>query len=215
MESGTIEQTLPGLGGNDPSAGARGGARDRAQSAEAADAVLGPLEPGPRAADRQAARHRARPREAEDIRERRDVLSLRGVRPRRRHVHRAVRMRPGRPSPDGAPHHDQRGAPGLGETHHGCRPLVLLRAAGQEVAPARADHRSSRSGHAAVRRSGPRAHDGPSRRPGAGVLPHSGGSHDGDPALCAVRSRPQSRPADRRGVARHRAARSSRGSSPR
>ena len=113
-------------------------------------------------------------------------------------------VRPGRPQPDGAADHDQRGAAGVGEADHGGRPLVLLRAPGQEVAAARADQRASGRRHAAVRRRRPRAHDGPPRRPGAGLLPHPGRPHDGDPALRPVRPGSEAPGAYRRGLARHR-----------
>ena len=51
--------------------------------------------------------------------------------------------------------------------------LVRLRAPGQEVGAARADHRPPRRRSARGRRRRPRAHDGPPRRPGPGLLPRS------------------------------------------
>ena len=81
-----------------------------------------------------ADRLRARRDDAEDLRERRDVLPLRGLDPRRGHLHRADGVDAGRPASDGASDHDQRGQARLGEAHHGRDPVVLLRPPGQEVA---------------------------------------------------------------------------------
>ena len=52
--------------------------------------------------------------------------------------------------------------------------------------------RAPRRRHAAVGGRRPRAHDGPPRRPGAGLLPHPRRPHDGDPALRPVRPGPRS-----------------------
>ena len=73
--------------------------------------VSGRSQPRPRAA-RSPSQHRLRARrdDAEDLRERRDLLPLRGLDPRRRHLHRADRLDAGRPAPDGAADHDQRRA---------------------------------------------------------------------------------------------------------
>ena len=60
-------------------------------------------------------------RRAEDLRQRRDVLPLRRVDPRRGHLHRPDRRPPGRPEPHGAADHDQRGQARLGEADHGGR----------------------------------------------------------------------------------------------
>ena len=191
MESGTIEQSLPGLEGMTPQPDLEVGRAIALAPQKRLMLFSGRSNPDLAHADRRAARHRARAREAQDVRERRDVLPLRGVDPRRGHVHRPVGVRPGRPQPDGAADHDQRGAAGVGEADHGGHPLVLLRAPGQEVAAARADQRAPRRRHAAVRGRRPRAHHGPPRRPGAGLLPHPRRPHDGDPALRPVRPRSQ------------------------
>ena len=53
--------------------------------------------------------HRARPGRAEDLLQRRGVLPLPGVDPRRGRVHRAVDARAGEPQPDGAAADDRRG----------------------------------------------------------------------------------------------------------
>ncbi len=104
---------------------------------------------------------------------------------------------------------------GIREADHRGRALVLLRASGQEVATARADHGTPRRRHAAVSRSRSRAHDGSPRRASAGLLPHPGRPHDGDPALRAVRPRPQPAGADRCRFSRHGSHEARRASSPR
>ena len=124
--------------------------------------------------------------------------SIRG----RGHLHRPDRIGAGRPAPDGAADHDQRGQARLGEAHHGRDPLVLLRPAGQEVAAARADHGQARRRPAPDRRCRPGPDDGPPCRPGAGVLRDPGRPHDRGADVRAVRSRPQprrgARPSSRR-----------------
>ena len=93
---------LPGLERDADRTCAAAGPLDRARAAEAADGLLRPVAPGAGAADRRAARHRARRGRARDVRERRDVLPLRRVDPRRRRLPRPDRLPPGRRAPDGA-----------------------------------------------------------------------------------------------------------------
>ena len=105
-----------------------------------------------RRADRIAPRHRARQRAPPDLRQRRDLRALRGERPRRRRLPRAVHVQAGERQPDGAVDHDQRRQAGLGAPHHRRHPVVRLLAPGQEVGAARADHGQARRRAAAGRR---------------------------------------------------------------
>ena len=75
---------------------------DRARAAEAADGLLRALAPRPRAEHRREARRRARRNRARHVRERRDLLPLRRVDPRRRRLPRPDRLRAGGQEPDGA-----------------------------------------------------------------------------------------------------------------
>ena len=215
MESGTIEQSLPGLESMTPQPDLDVG---RALAlAPQKRLMLFSGRSNPDLAQRIAEQLDIElgRREAEDLRERRDLLSVRGLRPRGGHVHRPVRLRSRRSQPDGAADHDQRRAAGIRKADHGRRALVLLRPPGQEVAAARADHGAPRRGHAAVRGCGSCPHDGSPRRAGAGVLPHPRRSHDRDPALRAIRPGPQSRRSRSRPSPRTPGGRSSRASSPR
>src|SRR5213596_2519438 len=94
------EATLPGLETVEPVLPVT----DRARAAEAADALLRPLEPRARGADRRQARRRPRRGQAEDLRQRRDVRPLRRLDPRGGRVHRPVgkpaRQRPPRRAAD-------------------------------------------------------------------------------------------------------------------
>ena len=146
MESGTTELALPGLERR-PST-----ARSRTASAAAGSSAGPPgsscssraLPPRPRAEDRRPAQHRARRRQAEDVRERRDLRPLQGVDSRRRCLHRPDLPRPGDERlPLGAPDHDPGGEARLRQPDHGDHALVPLLPAGQEVRPARADHREA------------------------------------------------------------------------
>ena len=73
----------------------------------------------------------------------------------------------------------------------------------KKSAAARADHRPPRRPHARGRGRRPRAHDGPARRPDAGLLPEAGRPHDGDVHPHAVLPRPAAR-RHRRRLARRR-----------
>ena len=126
MESGTIEQTLPGLEGRESTPAPQLSSRPRrlADAAEAARCCS-------RAARTRSSRRRSPATSAsssarstlDDVRERRDVLPLRGVDPRRRHVHRPDRLDAvDRRAPDGAADHDQRREARLGEADHGRHP---------------------------------------------------------------------------------------------
>ena len=94
--------------------------RDPADAAEAADGLRGPLASRARAA-KIAERLDVELGEIElqDVRERRDVLPLRRVDPRRRRLHRADRLPARRPEPHGAPLHDPGREARLGEADHG------------------------------------------------------------------------------------------------
>ena len=172
VESGTIEQALPGLEGT-------GGAAPQLMVGRALSltpqkrlaVVAGSSHPVLADEDRRPPRRRADEGRARDVRGRLSLLPLRGLGPRRRHVHRPDGGALDRRAPDGAADHGQRGQARLGEADHGRHPLVLLRAPGQEVAAARADHGAPRRRPARDRRRRPRDHDGPARGPGTGLLP--------------------------------------------
>ena len=152
--------------------------------------------PAPRAADRRAARRRARGDRAQHVRERRDLLPLRRVDSRRGRLPRADRLRARRPERDGAAVHDPGGEARVGQADHRGDPALPLRAAGSKGEAARADLGAARRRHAPARRRRPGAHDGPARRPDPGLLHDPGRPHDGAAALRAPL--PRSRP-DRRG----------------
>ena len=140
--------------------------------------------------------------ELEHVRERRDVLPLRRVDPRRRHLHRADGLRAGRPQHDGAAVHDPGREARLGEADHRRDPALPVRAAGPQGEAARADLRAARRRHAAARRRRPRADDGPARRPDPGLLHDPGRPHDGAAAVRAPL--PRSRARSARGSSRSR-----------
>ena len=173
MESGTIEQSLPGLEGTRaPTAPQLAVGRAVSLTPQKRLAVVaGSSHPELADEDRRPPRRRADEGRARDLRGRLALLPLRGLRSRRRHVHRPDGGAVDRRASDGAADHGQRCQARLREADHGRHPLVLLRAPGQEVAAARADHRAPRRRPARDRRRRPRDHDGPARRPGAGLLP--------------------------------------------
>ena len=138
------------------------------------------------AQDRRQARDRAGPGRAEDLLQRRGLLPLPGVDPRRGRVHRAVDARAREPQPDGAAADDRRGEGRLRAPDHRGHALVRLLAPGQEVDAARADLGPPRGAHARDGRRRPRADDAPARRPGAGLLPDPGGPPDRAPDADAV-----------------------------
>ena len=152
---------------------------------------------------------RARRRDAEDVLQRRGLLPLRGVDPRRGRLHRPadVRQRGHRRDrqrrADGAAGDDRRGRRRLGAPRDRRHAVVRLQPPGQEVRSARADLRPPRRPHARGRGRRSRADDGPPRRPGAGLLPEAGGPHDRDLHPHAVLPRPAPR-GPRRGVSRRR-----------
>ena len=65
-------------------------------------------------------------------------------------------------------------------------PLVRVRAPGSQGEAARADLGAPHRGHAPAGRRGPRADDGPARRPGSGLLHDPGRPHDRPAALRAL-----------------------------
>ena len=138
--------------------------------------------------------------DAEDLRQRRGLLPLRGVDPRRRRLHRPVdlRQRADRDDPerraDRAADDDRRRPGRLRAPDHRRHALVRLRPPGQEVGPARADLRPHRRQVPGGRRHRPRPDDGPPRRPGPGLLPRPGRPHDGDADADPVVRRPAPRP---------------------
>ena len=206
MESGTIEQTLPGLEGTSatPIAHLAVGRAVSLTPTKRLAVVAGSSHP--ELADKIAAASRrgADPGRADDVRGRLAVLPLRGLGPRRRHVHRPDRGDPDRAAPRRALDHGQRGEARLGEADHGRHPVVLLRAPGQEVAAARADHRAPRRRPARDSRRRPDDHDGPARRPGAGLLPHPRRPHGRRADVRPAHPRlPRLRGRARRGGARH------------
>ena len=169
---------------------------------QAADAVLRAREPGARGQDRRQARRRVGPGHAQDVLQRRGLLPLRRVDPRRRCVpHPADLRQPadghlGQRRADGAAGHDRRGGRRQRPPRDRRHPVVRLQPPGQEVGPARADQRPPRRPHARGRGRRPRRDDGPPRRPGPGLLhrpgrPHDRG-HDADPVLRRPRPRPTS-----------------------
>ena len=136
---------------------------------------------------------------AQDVLQRRGLLPLRGVDPRRRRVHRPADLRepaggrePERRA-DGADGDDRRGDRRLRAPRDRRHPVVRLQPPGQEVRAARADHRPARRPHARGRGRRPRAHDGPARRPDAGLLPEARRPHDGDVHPHPVLPRPAPR----------------------
>ena len=174
-----------------------GGNRDRARLLEADDGLRRPQLDGARRQGRRQARPRPRPGDAEDLRQRRGLLPLRGVDPRRRRLPRPVdlRQRAERDDPQrraGRAADDDRRRPGrLGPPDHRRHALVRLRPPGQEVGAARADLGPDRRQMPRGRRRRPRPDDGPPRRPGPGLLPRPGRPHDGDADADPVVRRPE------------------------
>ncbi|CAA9517421.1 MAG: Ribose-phosphate pyrophosphokinase, partial [uncultured Solirubrobacteraceae bacterium] len=163
-----------------------------AEVRQAAHALLRTRQPRAGQPDRREARHRARPRDAQDVLLRRGLLPLRGVDPRRRRLPRAVDLRQPRHGrdaerrADGAVDHDRRRGRRLGSPRHRRHALVRLLAPGQEVRATRADQRAPRRADARVRGRRSRGHHGSPRRSGPGVLPGSARPHDGDDDAHAV-----------------------------
>ena len=133
-------------------------------------------QPRPGLADRPAAGRGAHRRGPQDVLRRRGLLPLRRLHPRRRPVHRPVHLRlrargpDGQRRADGAAGHGPRRQARLRPPDHRRDPLVRLLAPGQEVRAARAHHRPAGRRAAGDRRRRPGGHDGPARRPGAGLL---------------------------------------------
>ena len=155
---------------------------------QAADGVRRPRQPGARRARSPSKLGIALGAgRAEDVLQRRGLLPLPGVDPRRRRLHRAVHARAGEPQPDGAAADDRRGQGRLRAPHHRRHALVRLLAPGQEVGAARADLGPAGGAHARDRGRRPGADHAPARRPGAGLLPGPGGPPDrpadADPVL--------------------------------
>ena len=167
---------------------------------EADDGLRRPQLDGAGRQGRRQARPRPRPGDAEDLRQRRGLLPLRGVDPRRRRLHRPVdlRQRAERDDPerlaDRAADDDRRRPGRLRPPDHRRHALVRLRPPGQEVGPARADLGPHRRQVPGGRRRRPRPHHGPPRRPGPGLLPRPGRPHDGDADADPVVRRPAPEP---------------------
>ena len=119
--------------------------RDHPGLHEAPDGLRRPRLDGARRQDRRPPRRRPGRGHPEDLLQRRDLLPLRGVDPRRRRlpgpVHRRQRGRGDDPErrADGAAGDDRRRPGRLGAPDHRRDALVRLRAPGQEVGAARAD----------------------------------------------------------------------------
>ena len=120
---------------------------------QAADAVLGAREPRAGREDRRQARRRPRPRHAQDVLQRRGLLPLRGVDPRRRRLHHPADLR-ATPSDGhqrqrrahGAAAHDRRRRRRVGAPRHRRHAVVRLLAA-----RTRSPRRASRSARASSR----------------------------------------------------------------
>ena len=151
---------------------------------QAADALRGAQLQRAGRCDRPAPRRRGRARRPPDLRQRRDVLPLRGVGARRRRLRRPVAGRHARRRAvaqrraDGAGADGRRGGRRVGASRHRRDPVVRLQPPGHEVAPARADQRPRGRPDAGVRRRQPRADRRPAHRPGPGLLPRAGRPHD-------------------------------------
>ena len=177
-----------------------GGERHHPRLLEAADGLRRSQLDGARREGRRQARPRPRPGDAEDLRQRRGLLPLRGVDPRRRRLPRPVDLRQRAVGDDAERRADRaadddRRRPGrLRPPDHRRHALVRLRPPGQEVGPARADLRPHRRQVPRGRRRRPRPDHGPARRPGAGLLPRPGRPHDGDADADPVVRRPVPRP---------------------
>ena len=206
MESGTIEQTLPGLGPrscrpSEPQPGQAIGL----SPAQAPGRRLRQLPPRAGGEDRRAPRRRAGERELKTFADGETYCrydeSIRGA-----DMFIVQTAASPSPSTSWSSCHGQRGEARVREADHRGDPLVLLRAPGQEVAAPRADHRPHGRRRPRDGRRRPRDHDGPPRRPGAGLLPHPGRPHGRGADVRAVRPRPP-RPGRRarRGRAGHRA----------
>ena len=83
----------------------------------------------------------------------RDLLPLRGERPRRRRLHHPDARRPGQRVDHGAAHHDRRDEARERQAHHRGRPVLRLLATGQEGPRARTDLREARRRPAHGRRA--------------------------------------------------------------
>ena len=124
------------------------------------------------------------PVDAEDLHQRRGLLPLRRVDPRRGRLHRPADVRQPRHRPvaqrraHGAAAHDRRRRRRQRAPRHRRHAVVRLQPPGQEVRAARADLRPPRRPHARGRRRRPRADDGPARRPDPGLLLQAGRPHD-------------------------------------
>ncbi len=92
---------------------------------------------------------------------------------------------------DGAAVHDRRGRGRLRPPCDRGDAVVRLLQAGQEVRAARADLGAPGRPHVRGGGRGPRADDGPARRPDPGLLPEAGRPHDGAVHADAVLRRPR------------------------
>ena len=111
------------------------------------------------------------------VRQRRDALPLRRVRPRRRRLHHPDPRRPtavGERRDHGAADHDRRRQAGLGQAHHRRVPVLRLRPPGPQGRGPRADHRQARRRHVHGRRRRPRDLGRPALRPDPGLLRRAG-----------------------------------------
>ena len=78
-----------------------------------------------------------------------------------------------------AAHHDRRPAARFGRAHDRGDPVLPVRAVGQEGPAAHLDHGAADGGPARDGGRQARAHDGPARAAGAGLLPHADRPHEG------------------------------------
>ena len=183
---------------------------DPARLFEAGDGLRRPELPGARRQDCLEAPVESRGGHPEDLRRRGDLRPVRGVDPGSRRIpgpvdlcQRRDRDDPER-RPDGAAGDGRRGPGGLGPPDHRGDAVVRVRPPGQEVGPARADHRPGGRPSTRGRRDRQGPDDGPPRRADPGVLHDPGRSHDRDADADPVVLRPVPDGRPGRGLARRR-----------
>ena len=191
MDAGTIEQTLPGLEQAPLEPALKPGHAIPLTPQKRLMVFSGRSHPA--LAERIAERLGVDLGEIElkTFAERRDVLPLLRVDPRRRRLPRPDRVPAGRPAPDGAPADDPGREARLREADHGGDPLVPVLAPGPQGEAARADLRATRRRHAPAVGRRPAPDDGPPRRPDPGLLHDPGRPHDRAAALRPPLPRPR------------------------